>query len=184
MRLKFHCPNFNIIIHLHFFLPACRFHPLAMAAMFLHPCRGMARIARVNLAQLSTLAPVVTGSRVSRPSLIELIKSTLASKLTPNSKLWNCKEICYFCDFVLVGTRCNSELLKFFLKREWLGTAGKWIFDFRWFSWISGGRWAERRGKDGGDVDEGVCTRNGSISLWLNCKPWNSLAEVNGTLCG
>lgn len=57
-----------------------------MAAMFLRPCRGMARIARFNLAQLSTLAPVVTGSRVSRPSLIELIKSTLASKLTPNSK--------------------------------------------------------------------------------------------------
>eukprot|EP00434_Breviolum_minutum_P025277 symbB.v1.2.022333.t1/scaffold1974.1/size94090/9 len=43
--------------------------------MFLRPCRGMARIARFNLAQLSTLAPVVTGSRVSRPSLIELIKS-------------------------------------------------------------------------------------------------------------
>lgn len=86
MRLKFHSPNFNIIIHLHLFLPACRWHPLSMAAMFLRPCRGMARIARFNLAQLSTLAPVVTGSRVSRPSLIELIKSTLASKLTPNSK--------------------------------------------------------------------------------------------------
>ena len=70
-----------------------------MAAMFLRPCRGMARRARFNLAQLSTLAPVVTGSRVSRPSLIELIKSALASKLTPNSKLWNCKEICYFYDF-------------------------------------------------------------------------------------